>query len=115
MFVNGGHSSEVGTSIPFRANTELRIANAVRVEVDSIIFDVVLYDKVIARLYSDGSVRLWAHDHETNTTKNRMNDVLIPIGWKLRSLGGTWKVFPQNGGGARDFVEAMLLPSNLNN
>lgn len=109
MFVDGGHPSDAGTTIEFRNNTELRIANAVRTDTDSVIFDVVLYGELIARLYSDGGVRVWDAGKQTNTTKNRLNDVLVPIGWKLRSVNGNWKVFPCTGGTSRDFRSTMIL------
>lgn len=58
-------------------------------------FDVFLYGTRLAILHADGSVEVNLHDWDSNTTVNRVNDLLIPLGSKMvRRLNG--KLFVQD-------------------
>lgn len=108
IFANKTHEEREGSE-PLRNNTVLRLAPMEDDDL-SVEFEVVLYDDVVARLSADG-VRVWAPKF-TNTTKNRINDVLIPLGWKVRQIGGAWKVCPYHTWQSRtskDFVSGMMF------
>ena len=53
---------------------------------------VRLYSTVVARLYADGRVELFANDWLTTTTKRRLNAVLPP-GCCIGSDKGLWYVY----------------------
>lgn len=53
-------------------------------------FLVFLYGTNIATLYSDGSVRINRRGWTSATTRNRINDVLFPLGWRLYVKDGRW-------------------------
>lgn len=44
---------------------------------------VFLHGAPIAVMYSDGSVKLEARATMSNTVRNRLNDILLPLGWRL--------------------------------
>lgn len=72
-------------------------------------FDLVLYDTVIATVYED-CVHIKKDVPSTNTTKNRLNDVLIPLGWRIRQIAGEWKLFPEkHDANVRDFFGGMSI------
>lgn len=55
-------------------------------------FDVFLYGSKIATVFSNGSVRLNRRGWTSTTTRNRMNDVLLPLGWKITAKQDRWYV-----------------------
>jgi hypothetical protein len=111
MFVDEGkpHNADEQIIKGWKPNTDL-IGKWHR---DSTVFiiDVVLYDRVIASLAPDG-VRLNSQGWKTNATKNRMNDVLEPLGWILREIEHVWKILPIPNDEqflSRDFVDGMMV------
>lgn len=72
-------------------------------------FDVTLYETRIARLHNDDSVTVWSGGHHSATTKNRINDVLLPIGWELVQMNHNWHVRNKTTYRLRDFVEGMTM------
>ena len=52
--------------------------------------DVFVYGSKIATLYSDGTVMVHASDEMSNVVRNRLNDVLAPLGWNLRKKNARW-------------------------
>jgi hypothetical protein len=100
-----------GGDFEFRSNTVFRI----RKDKTLAVFDLVLYERVIATLYPDDIVITAPEGvQRTNTTKNRLNDVLIPLGWRVRQIGGTWKLFPEgHDASVRDYFDGMVVaPQN---
>lgn len=72
-------------------------------------FDLVLYGETIATVYAD-CVYVNKGIPLTNTTKNRLNDVLIPLGWRVRQIAGEWKLFPEkHDASVRDFFGGMSI------
>lgn len=71
-------------AIPVRPNTFAQR--------DGNTFAVILYGTKIATLYADGSVRVNRRGNLTVTTRNRLDDVLIPLGWQVRIRGGEWRL-----------------------
>lgn len=67
-----------------------RAHTAVYFELDDDTFRVFLYGSQIAVLHSDGKVEVHRRGHWRNTTKNRLNDVLIPLGWKVHNKEAHW-------------------------
>lgn len=97
----------------FRNNTVFRYGETFDGEV---YFDLVLYDTDIATLYHDGEVWVCKDVPQTNTTKNRLNDVLIPLGWRIRQIEGEWKLFPEgHDASVRDFRGGMTVSAQGTN
>lgn len=62
-------------------------------EGEQVVFEVTLHGSTIAKIRSD-SVQVWAGKFRTATTRNRLNDVLLPLGYCISGAGGTWVVAP---------------------
>lgn len=88
MFAERGTSKQ-NLPIDFRRETRIHISPNCS---DELRFEVFLYGNRIATLYRDGSVRISPGKYRTNTTKNRLNDFLIPIGWKIIERDRQWKL-----------------------
>lgn len=73
-----------------------------------VIFEVVLHGSTIAVIGPQG-VQVWAGKFRTATTRNRLNDVLLPIGYALVS---GWKVVRLDSeihGDVLDFEDGMTI------
>lgn len=68
----------------FRPNTHVEPND------DYTLFDVFLYGTKIATLYIDGRVQINRRGWTSGTTRNRLNDVLIPLGWRIAVKGEQW-------------------------
>lgn len=77
-------------------------------------FDVLLYGTRVATIYADGSVRVDRNGFNSATTRNRINDVLIPLGWKIKVKEGRWTLItitaPYR---SMEFIDGMIL-TNIN-
>ena len=71
-------------------------------------FDVTFYEARIARLYND-SVTIWSGGVRTATTKNRINDFLLPIKHELVQINHNWYVRDMTTYRTRDFVDGMNI------
>jgi len=81
-----------------------------------IYFKVVLHGSDLAIVYCD-SVRLHAGLFRSATTRNRLNDVLHPLGMEVRQVGldergfpavPIWRVYKQ-GGTSQEFTDGMVI------
>lgn len=93
--------------IPFRQNTIIRprVGEGMKV-----VFSVVLYGAEIVTVMDDDLIIVNSNGVRTNTTKNRLNDFLIPLGWRVRVIGGAWKLFPdRRSADIRDFHDGMAV------
>lgn len=56
-------------------------------------FLLFIYGSHIATLYRDGKVMINRRGSDSNTTRNRLNDVLMPLGWKIdREADRSWVI-----------------------
>jgi len=51
---------------------------------------VFVYGSRIATLFADGNVKLLVSQDMSNTVRNRLNDVLEPLGWRLHQWSHRW-------------------------
>lgn len=72
--------------------------------------DIVYHGTTIARLYDhDDAVWLHTGGFKTRSVKARMDWALIPIGYRMRQVGRTWKVYSINTGAYRDYFDGMMV------
>lgn len=76
---------------------------------DGTAFDITLYETRIARVHADGSVTVWSGGHHTSTTKNRINDFLLPIRHELVQINHNWHVRDLKTYRLYDFVDGMTI------
>lgn len=82
--------------VPFRPNTTLTYE--VGAGHGSVIINVMLHGDLLAKMYADGSVVAYM-EKQTNTTKNRLNDLLIPLGLRIKIVNGEWRIMNTVEGG----------------
>lgn len=75
-----------------------------------------LYGSRIATLYADGDVRLEASTDMSNVVRNRLNDVLAPLGWRLSRREDRWYVARTKSGERPDYLEYItnMIVHNVN-
>lgn len=109
MFAERGAERE--DPIRVRQNTLVRFKDYK----ETMKFELVLYGSHIATLYNNGTVQVWSRNQMTNTTKNRLNDVLIPLGWKIAVRHDKWVIVQADSlgrnvsGNTLDWVEGRLV------
>lgn len=107
-----GRVAEGRSNIPLtvRANTTAQLDR------DLNAFRIFLYGSEIAVVFSDGKVRINRRGHTSLTTRNRMNDVLLPLGWRLAVRNDRWYVqtvsSPRR---SMEYVDDMILTSITTN
>lgn len=113
MHTNGDHKTALGIEV--RPHTF--------VEQDGDQFNVMYYGNRIATLRSDGSVMVSRNGRDTVSTINRINDVLIPLGWRIRlskadpgSRVRRWMITtttkPRR---SMEYIDGMILTTIINN
>lgn len=100
-----------GDPLTIRPNTQI-----VAYEVDGLAnmykVAITLYGETIATLFADGSVLIGTGFLWTNTTRNRLNDVLAPMGHKIRVINRQWHLAPLSAASEdrwKDFRENMII------
>lgn len=73
---------------------------------------VYLYGSRIASMYGDGTVKVEATQDMSNTVRNRLNDVLFPLGWRLRQSNGRWYLAGAHGKQQEYITGQIVRPVN---
>jgi hypothetical protein len=73
--------------------------------------DLKLHNTVVARLYDDGTVEVGKipYHYMSRATRRRLDRVMKPVGFRMKVVGGTWKIYRMSDGSYRDFHGGMVL------
>lgn len=69
---------------------------------------IQFHDTIVALVTSDG-VQMFTEGYRTRTTQKRLDWCLLPLGFRLTQVRGTWKVYSIKTGAYRDFFEGMIV------
>lgn len=76
---------------------------------DPMAIQISYYGTLVAVLYDDNRVKLSAGGWRENATKARLDWCLMPIGFRIKQIGRTWKVYSINTGAYRDYQDGMVV------
>jgi hypothetical protein len=71
--------------------------------------EIRLHDNVIGYLYDDNATQLFDGGWDSLTTTRRLDWMLLPLGYRIRKVGRTWKVYSIETGQYRDFHNGMVV------
>lgn len=101
-----------------RENVPIRIRSNTDAQLDQDLnaFRIFLYGSEIAVVFSDGKVKINRRGHTSPTTRNRINDVLLPLGWRIVIRKYVWYVqMVASPHRLMEYVDDMILTSLTNN
>lgn len=70
---------------------------------------VKYHGALIAYIYDDQSAMIWNRGFKTKSTKQRLDWVLLPLGYRMTQVQRSWKVYSIQTGAYRDFMEGMVV------
>lgn len=76
---------------------------------DPAAIEIVFYETVIAVIYEDHRVKINTGGFKSNSTRQRINWCLLPLGFKMVHVYRTPKVYSVNTGAYKDFRDGMVV------
>jgi hypothetical protein len=113
---NGLSYTEIVSAFQVYKVDQIRVGNnTVAEKVDSFEepvaawINVVYYSTKIANLFSNDEVQIYHGGYKTDAAKDRLDWVLLPLGFRLTSIKGKWKIYSIATGAYRDYFAGMVV------
>jgi hypothetical protein len=71
-------------------------------------YDIYLYDARIARVFATDVVQVF-NTQRSKTTRNRLNDLLNPLGWEVVQINHNWHLRDKTTYRLCDFTNGMMI------